>query len=917
MSANGTRPTDHVITVVDDPVQASEQSSPLLPSSIGRYLILGTLGVGGMGMVYSAYDPRLDRKVALKLLRSGSHGGPASSLGRARLLREAQALGKLSHPNVVTVHDVETHEGRVYISMEHVDGSSLKEWIQQQERSPKEILDVYRRAGRGLAAAHKAGIVHRDFKPANVLIGNDGSVRVADFGLAKTAGESTADHQLPTTLSDLSSEQDPLLGEIKSGTDLTLTGAGKLVGTPAYMAPEQFLGLEATPQADQFSFCVALFEALHGYLPYRGKDHQEHIAALLEGTIMGPPPTIEARPVPRWLDKALLPGLHPQPKARYADIPALLAALSSNPVRRRRRLVWAGAGSVVVVAALVGALNTREVNRCGGALDKIEHAWNPQRRAKALEAFRATGKVYAEENWTMVDQRLDAYSLKWAAAFEEICASTQRGEQSSTLLDLRMACLDKKLTHLGELTALLTEADSALVRESPVAVAALPAVDDCRKELLTGTSSPAPSDPSSRASIRSVEKLLARYRALESSSNFAEARHAAEQANQEATSLAYAPLMATAKVIYGRALREVGEHELAAAQQLQAIDLAVDASSFADEHDAWSELYYLYATRLDRRDAAQGVGLAADASLRRLGDDPARRGRLQRRRAINHQILDEIDDAIRFNSEALSIYRRSSRFDTVLPGVLKGQAILLARNQRVDEARENITEAIELTIRTRGSRHPDVAKAYQTLANIEFMSGNFQAASTANGAALPILEDVYGRRSLEFARVTGTRAMIQVSLKSHGEAIPNFRTAIEIYRQVSGPRHSRLAAPLNNLGIALLAQGKRAEAREVFLEALDIHGTTLSPTHWNITPIHAKLCELEMAEDRLKQALRHCRLALAGTDADTHTQDTASTNLQAEVRTAIASILHLDPKLAEADGGLPRLQKALSSPPDP
>ncbi|MCH9681102.1 MAG: serine/threonine protein kinase, partial [Deltaproteobacteria bacterium] len=269
----------------------SAESHPSLrrptPTKIGRYTVLDLLGVGGMGVVCTAYDPKLDRKVALKLLRKKSEGDHRLSTGQARLIREAQALAKLTHPNIVTVHDVDTYEGQIYMAMEYVDGSSLDQWMVRGERHWRDVVEVFVDAARGLAAAHHAGITHRDFKPANVLIGKDGRVLVVDFGLAKSNDhelERSDDSPAPEAAVDMGPEPN-LMDVIGSTQDTKLTQVGRTVGTPAYMAPEQFLGLEVGPETDQFSFGVALFEALYGYLPFPDESREELLDRVTEGRV--------------------------------------------------------------------------------------------------------------------------------------------------------------------------------------------------------------------------------------------------------------------------------------------------------------------------------------------------------------------------------------------------------------------------------------------------------------------------------------------------------------------------------------------------------------------------------------------------------------------------------------------------------
>jgi serine/threonine protein kinase len=292
-------------------------------ATLGRYIVLGTLGAGGMGVVYSAYDPELDRKVAVKLLHASAH----DSIGRARLLREAQALARLSHPNIVSVYDVGTHGDRVWVAMELVAGTTLGRWLRGRPREWPAVLETMIAAGRGLAAAHATGLVHRDFKPDNVMVGDDGRVRVMDFGLARAAASDAA-HEL--------AGDDDLAPRLPALRD-AITRAGSIAGTPAYMAPEQFAAASVDARTDQFSFCVAAWEALFGRRPFRGESALELGAAVMRGAIE---PAPAGRRVPSWLRKLLIRGLAPAPEERWPTMDALLHALARGRARARsRRLV--------------------------------------------------------------------------------------------------------------------------------------------------------------------------------------------------------------------------------------------------------------------------------------------------------------------------------------------------------------------------------------------------------------------------------------------------------------------------------------------------------------------------------------------------------------------------------------------------
>ncbi len=317
--------------------------APLPPGTqVGRYQIRELIGAGGIGFVYAAHDPELHRSVALKVLRSSAMPlGPAGDQ-RARLLREARAMAQLSHPNVVTVYDAGTYQDRVFLAMELVDGTTLRHWLESEARGLEEILAVFRAAGEGLLAAHRIGLVHRDFKPENVLVGKDGRVRVTDFGLARPANdEGTGQHRA--------------LGAARSWI-ATVTGTGILGGTPAYMAPEQFAGEAADPRSDQFGFSVALYEAVAGRRPYDGDSVEEIADAIVGGRLR---PLRAAVPLPPRVKSAIERGLSLRRDDRFATMESLLAELAMGPAarvsRRRRvgRIAVAGlAASGVAIAVL-------------------------------------------------------------------------------------------------------------------------------------------------------------------------------------------------------------------------------------------------------------------------------------------------------------------------------------------------------------------------------------------------------------------------------------------------------------------------------------------------------------------------------------------------------------------------------------
>ena len=344
---------------------------------IGRYVVLDQLGTGGMGVVYKAYDPELDRPVALKLLHAG---GPDASFFRDRLLREAQGLARLSHPNVVAVHDVGQLDSQVFLAMEYIEGETLRLWGSREQRTHRQILDAYLAAGEGLAAAHRAGLVHRDFKPDNVIIGSDGRARVLDFGLVCAPGVDLGDH---ARIAGSTSEERPSLLErsqfravktkaapsaveqpsvyesqhtldrspsLTNRLSVQLTQAGAVMGTPRYMAPEQHTGSHVDERADPFAFCVSLYAALYGAPPFAGDTPGELREAVLHGRISDAP---AGSKVPSRLRAILIRGLATDPANRWPSMEELLAQLRKDPAAAWRR---AAAICAVVVAVVVAAV---------------------------------------------------------------------------------------------------------------------------------------------------------------------------------------------------------------------------------------------------------------------------------------------------------------------------------------------------------------------------------------------------------------------------------------------------------------------------------------------------------------------------------------------------------------------------------
>ncbi|HWB78028.1 MAG TPA: serine/threonine-protein kinase, partial [Nannocystaceae bacterium] len=528
-----TSPSEDATTDRDAISAAMVADNALAPGAvIGRYVVLEELGAGAMGRVYAAFDPRLDRRVALKLMRGHALLDAAPSKASQRLLREAQALARLAHPNVVAVHDVAIVGGAVAIAMEFVRGQSLREWMDER-RSWREIVAVFADAGRGLAAAHAAGVIHRDFKPDNVMIGEDGRVRVVDFGLARSdLPSSDSGHELLVSHESLGDAAD------KSAT------AG-VAGTPAYMAPELFGAGHADPRTDQFSFCVTLYEALHGVRPFNGSSLAELAVNASNGRIAVPSQQAD---IPAWLQRVVMQGLKPLAAERHVDMTALVTALAADPSARRRRIAIAS-GVALGVTALVTAvaLASNRPGPCEREDDALAGVWDDAKRTAIHDALAKTGVSWAGLIQGEIDERLDAQAAAWRDMSRESCLATRvRGEQSEALLDLRAACLAMRRRELASVTDVLARADADVAREAVRVLDTLGPIAACADIGALQQAVPPPDDPEVRARVDGLRAQLTSVDALTRAGKYDDALAQVLPVKDAAAELGYAPLVAEA-----------------------------------------------------------------------------------------------------------------------------------------------------------------------------------------------------------------------------------------------------------------------------------------------------------------------------------------------------------------------------------
>lgn len=412
---------------------------------LGRYVLVGRLGEGGMGLVYAAYDPSLDRRVAIKVLRPGT-------ASQAYLLAEAQLLAKLRHPNVVSVHDVgTTASGQLFMALDYLEGQTAKAWLKSAPRSPEEILAVFMQAGRGLSEAHRLGIVHRDFKPDNLLVDASGRGFVLDFGIA---------------LGSQRPEEQPLgPSPVQTAGSELSTKAGQLKGTLPYLPPEVFTGQRADAHSDQFSFCVSLYEALFGVRPFDTQAVGEARWALV------PPP--EGREVSAPIRAAVLRGLEPEAAKRWPSMGALLEALSTR--RTPRGLVLAAAAALVLVGG-AGVAALRRPDPCVVGARGAREAFSQEAQSEAAARFAATALPYAEGTFTVVARSLDAFAQGWEQRFLSVCRAPTRGTEGHAL---QLECLDQRRASFSRLVGSFQRATSDTVDRAVQMAAALPDLEGC------------------------------------------------------------------------------------------------------------------------------------------------------------------------------------------------------------------------------------------------------------------------------------------------------------------------------------------------------------------------------------------------------------------------------------------------------
>lgn len=806
---------------VTDPTAVRQHDLLARGTILDRYTVLEKLGAGGMGEVYAVYDAKLDRRVALKLL----HGG--GDAYEARLVREAQAMARLSHPNVVAVFDTGRVDDRMFLAMEFVQGTTLRRWQNgNPPRRWREVLQAYVQAGRGLAAAHAAGLVHRDFKPDNVLVADGGAVKVTDFGLARAVGESGARSEAPedNTAKDASSVPTPPTST--PALETPMTEAGTLLGTPGYMAPEQYTGEGVDARSDQFAFCVALFDALYGHKPFTGRNAREIGAATLLGKMREPP---KGTAVPARIHRALVRGLSPDRAARYPSMNALLDELTRDTARRRLvALATAGAVGIVAVSALGAArvAASRQAQLCSGSEAEVREVWNPDVEQRIERALLATGVPYAADTWRRTRQHLDDYVAQWGAAYDQTCEATRIHQtQSEQVMTLRMACLEQRRDEVRALAQVLSDADRTVASKALQASMQLTRVERCQDVVSLTAVEPEPADPAARAEIAAIRRELAAVTAAREAGLASASRDRAEPLVARARAVGYGPLLAQVLLAWARAKSDAGAPlDEMVAPGSEAAHLADRGRDDGTRADAATCLVQWMAEG-SRFAEAERWSEFGDGALERSGSDAARKEDWLLAMGMLRDHQGRFEEAAAFDREALEAARRAGGKPETVARAQKILAYGVVSLGQREEAQQLADEADQTIARTMGEDHPGRIEYLMARGYVAGETGDHRGALDLERQAITLAERV----APDDGNLPTLYNNVCSELFENGQcsdALPYCHKAVESTLQASGPDSVNVSYAYSSTGDALSCVHRYDEAIAAFASSVAIHERT-------------------------------------------------------------------------------------------
>ena len=800
---------------------------------VGRFVILDVLGAGGMGIVYAAYDPDLDRNVAVKLLHASIALDGDAQAG-AQLRSEAQVMARIQHANVVTVHEVGAFRGQVFIAMEQVDGVTLRGWMAAR-RTWREVVTVFLHAGEGLAAAHEAGVVHRDFKPENVLVGHDRRVRVSDFSIAATRGDDEA----------------------------------AIGGTPGYMAPESMRSGGGDARADQFSFCVALHEALYGARPFGARRADELAVEVRRGL----PPEPRAARVPKQLRAVLRRGLAVEPGERYPSMRDLLDDLRRKLDARRRARIAAAATAVLGVA--VGATMLIALRHagpwaqpCSGARARLAGVWDPPRRLVAQSAFLATALPYAPVSFDRAAARLDRYAEDWIATRTAACEATEvRREQSAALLDLRMACLDDLAIRVRVIADALVHADAPTVRDAALIAESLPQIGACAdtKALLAVIAPPA--NPLVRARIDSLLASITEASALLDAGKPADATARIDGLDPEVSAIAYAPLTARNALLRGRLAAWKGD--VASARRDFKFAAAESEAGGLDETKV-SALLKAATLTSAAGEAAEAERMFGEASVtsRRLGTPPAIEADLAQARGRAKQEAGDYPEALAYRQRVLALSTDVYGADDIHTANARIDIADTMRSlSRIGDAFAEADRAARALDAALGTEHPDAATAHALRAMLQFDQGHYADALAESMLAHDRLAAVLGTQHADLAGALTVAGNSHLALHHYDAAFDMMRRAVTLTEQTYGHDHTVVRGARLGLAQGLLRVDRTREARIELMEILSAPKRTGARRDFVDGMALVGLGTALLAEGKPRAAVKRCQQGFRLLDA--------------------------------------------------
>jgi tetratricopeptide (TPR) repeat protein len=797
---------------------------------LGPYTIVDTVGRGATSVVYEAHDPKLERSVALKLL-DGSEDREDER--NARLLDEARAMAKLRHANVLAVFDAGVIDDTVFIAMELVRGQTLRHWLDKHTRSMTEIIRAFIAAGRGLAAAHAAGLVHRDFKPDNVLVDGDGHVLVTDFGLSRSTATAASSDGVDA--------------------DLRVTRTGGVVGTPAYMAPEQVDGV-GDPSSDQFSFCVALYEALAGTRPFAGDDLASLLANVRAGHVRG-------RLSPRWLDRAVRRGLATDPAQRFPSMAALLATLERG-IRPRRWLVPAAIAGLA--AATTGVLIERAIRpahqaACADAHAGLDGVWDAQKRQQLRAAFAATGTPYALDTARTIERHLDEYAEKWALMRADVCTAAGEGRWTSELGAMSDACFTERLTALGAVVDVLAHVDAKAAARASTALSSLPDLETCRRPAQLGAWKRESADPLLGVERTALGRALADIDALLDTGQFERAAAALPSLVSTAHMLGMGRAEAMADVLDCKLEQRVHHAERAEAACHRAAQLASSIGQPDLAARAWVGVMQVVSNDFGRYDEADRWAEYARAALAQTSGAPLIEGTLELALGTTTMQRGRLDEARAHDLKGLAIFEQVYGKDSLrVADVLSNLGIVedLANNR--DQALAYYGHSLSIRTAELGDRHPDVAASLGNIAIIEINTAKYDDARAHLSRALAITEAALPG-NVQIGLILANRGYLELHVGDYGAAASDIERSLAILTAAQGDKQPRLAIGLLNLASVRIQLGQAEQALQLSQRAYAIARAVLDEHHETVLKAHIGIGEALIELGRPREALLQLR----------------------------------------------------------